>query len=52
MIYQKLSSLGFVYKGAYEQLRAPDDNRVLQLDGVFVRTHKAAPLEHRRNGQF
>jgi FkbM family methyltransferase len=42
VIYQRLTNLGFVYKGAYEQLRAPDDNRVLQLDGVFVRSRSGS----------
>ena len=37
-IYKMLTELGFQYKGNYEQLLSPIDGRVLQADGIFIRT--------------
>jgi len=36
-IYNMLKGLGFKYRGNYEQLHHPDDGRVLQMDGIFIR---------------
>lgn len=36
-IYQMLLNLGFQYCGNYDQLRHPDDGRVLQVDGIFIK---------------
>lgn len=36
-IYQMLKSLGFEYRGNYEQLYHPEDGRVLQMDGIFIK---------------
>jgi FkbM family methyltransferase len=36
-IMAMLSDLGFRFAGALDQLRHPQDGRVLQMDGVFVR---------------
>lgn len=35
-IYTTLRRLGFVYRGAMEQLLSPSDGRVLQADGIFT----------------
>jgi FkbM family methyltransferase len=37
-IYQTLISLGFKYRGNYDQLCSPDDGRVLQVDGIFTKS--------------
>jgi FkbM family methyltransferase len=36
-LYGILKKLGFRYQGNYEQLHHPDDGRVLQMDGIFIR---------------
>ena len=36
-IYKTMTSMGFQYRGNYEQLCSPDDGRVLQVDGIFTR---------------
>ncbi len=36
-IYKILVSLGFKYKGSYEQLHSPQDGRILQIDGIFMK---------------
>lgn len=36
-IYRTLVNLGFQYKGNYDQLQNPNDGRVLQVDGIFLR---------------
>lgn len=36
-LYTKLKNIGFSYYGNYEQLRSPEDGRVLQMDSFFVK---------------
>nr|WP_290224460.1 FkbM family methyltransferase [Trichocoleus desertorum] len=36
-IYKTMASMGFQYRGNYDQLCSPDDGRVLQVDGIFSR---------------
>lgn len=36
-IYKTMTSMGFQYRGNYDQLCSPDDGRVLQVDGIFTR---------------
>lgn len=36
-IYKILLDLGFQYKGNYHQLHNPNDGRVLQMDGIFIK---------------
>lgn len=36
-IYQTLLDLGFQYSGNYEQLHHPEDGRILQVDGIFIK---------------
>ena len=36
-IYKILVNLGFKYKGNYEQLHSPQDGRILQVDGIFMK---------------
>lgn len=36
-IYNILLSLGFTYKGNYEQLYSPQDGKILQVDGIFTK---------------
>lgn len=36
-IYKSLVDLGFKYKGNYEQLYSPQDGRILQIDGIFMK---------------
>ncbi len=36
-IYNTLKGLGFQYRGNYQQLNSPNDGRVLQMDGIFIR---------------
>lgn len=36
-IYKTMTSMGFQYRGNYEQLCSPNDGRVLQVDGIFTR---------------
>jgi FkbM family methyltransferase len=36
-IYKTMTSMGFQYRGNYEQLCSPDDGRVLQVDGIFTK---------------
>jgi FkbM family methyltransferase len=36
-IYQTLTKLGFQYRGNYEQLYSPQDGRILQVDGIFMK---------------
>lgn len=36
-IYTFLKSKGFVYRGAWDQLRASSDNRILQQDAIFIK---------------
>ena len=36
-IYEFLKSKGFEYRGSWDQLRAPSDNRILQQDAIFVK---------------
>lgn len=36
-IYNTLLDLGFTYKGNYEQLHNPQDGRILQVDGIFIK---------------
>lgn len=37
-IYSLLLNLGFTYKGNYEQLYNPQDGRILQVDGIFMKS--------------
>lgn len=37
-IYKIMTSMGFQYRGNYHQLCSPDDGRVLQVDGIFIKT--------------
>lgn len=34
-VYERLKSLGFVYRGSLDQLVSPRDGRILQSDGLF-----------------
>jgi FkbM family methyltransferase len=36
-IYETLKDLGFQYRGNYGQLNHPNDGRVLQMDGIFIK---------------
>lgn len=36
-VYNVMRSLGFRYRGNYDQLYSPDDGRVLQIDGIFTK---------------
>ena len=36
-IYKIMTSMGFQYRGNYDQLCSPDDGRVLQVDGIFTK---------------
>ncbi len=36
-IYKTMTSMGFQYRGNYDQLCSPDDGRVLQVDGIFTK---------------
>ena len=36
-IYKAMTSMGFQYRGNYDQLCSPDDGRVLQVDGIFTK---------------
>jgi FkbM family methyltransferase len=36
-IYDYLRAHGFVFRGVFDQLRNPQDERVLQMDAIFVR---------------
>ena len=36
-IYQLLTALGFAYAGSTDQLRSPQNNEILQADGIFVK---------------
>ena len=35
--YELFKNLGFSYAGSVEQLRAPDTNRILQADAIFIK---------------
>lgn len=37
-IYKLLTELGFDYAGSIEQLYAPDSNKILQQDGIFIKS--------------
>jgi FkbM family methyltransferase len=36
-IYQRLKNLGFLYHGNYSQSYCKDSNRILHVDGIFIR---------------
>jgi FkbM family methyltransferase len=36
-IYKMMLNLGFQYQGNYEQLNHPEDGRILQMDGIFIK---------------
>jgi FkbM family methyltransferase len=36
-IYRTLLNLGFQYRGNYDQLCSPDNGKVLQVDGIFIK---------------
>ncbi len=38
-IYKKFKSMGFKYAGNFEQLLSPQDGRVLQVDGIFIKNN-------------
>lgn len=36
-LYEQFRELGFSFAGVIEQLRAPETNRILQADGIFIK---------------